>query len=309
MVFCGSRCRRATLQDTGKAGAKTGKEKTGTGQARDSHGRFAKTHKKKTKIEMKLELLKMKQEKLKIDVEELEAQCDNDFVKCEQQQQKKGLKMLKKTAKDFVWLANMVLKLKKKCEVGSQSQRTWANRELPKYVKRAGEAREARSELARVASVEKAERDAAKKRKCDNRWFKFVCGAQQRLIVKQAQEGHDARESLQHAKQKQARAQQLVQEKQGEVKTLQVQVANSEKKARAWEMKYHDLVTTAGVDQRRREAKIVELEAEVKGLINVCINNEALIKRLDKNNSVVEKQYSRKGGGKGGGKGGHRKRV
>jgi len=309
MVFRDSRCRRATLQDTGKIGAKkTGKEKTGTGQARDSQGRFAKTHQKKTKIEMQLELLKMKQEKLKIDVEELEAQCDKDFAKCEQQQQKKELKMLKKMAKDFVWLANMVSKLKKKCEVGSQSQRRWAARELPKFVQRVGEAREAKVELGRVAALKQKEREEEKKRKYDNRWLKFVCAAQQQLLKQQAGEWREARESLQQAKTKQARAQQLVQEKQSETKKLQVQVANSEKNARDWEKKFYDLIKTAWKaargDQRVRAVTVEAMEARIKGLITTCISNEKLIKNLVAENYELSKVKHYRG--KGGNKGGHR---
>lgn len=141
-----------------KAGG-AGVQSSRTPLARNARGRFVKT-KKESRAEVRLAKLKLNMQKMKTEIEKIEGDVSEDSPDWTKTKKTKEQRALWRMAKDFEWLAKMVLKLRCKIKEGSASQQRWASQELPKYEKRKREASEAKKTLVEMhASARKKKKE------------------------------------------------------------------------------------------------------------------------------------------------------
>jgi len=158
-----------TVAEPGAGVLRTGEKAAGKAgdrpQQRDARGRFVSKTKTESRAAVRLAKMKIKMTTMKNEIGDLEAELNKESPEWTTTKKKKEQKALWRLAKDFDWLARMVLKLRRKIEEGSTSQRRWARRELPRYEERKREAAEAKKTLGEVHAISAKEKKGEKEEK------------------------------------------------------------------------------------------------------------------------------------------------
>lgn len=151
-----------TVAEPGAGVLRTGEKTAGKAgdrpQQRDARGRFMSETTNESRAAIRLAKMKMKMTRMKNEVGKLEAELKQESPEWTKTAKTKEMRALWRLAKDYSWLAGMVLKVRRKIEEGTQSQRRWARRELPRYEERKREAAEAKKALGEMHTVSAKEK-------------------------------------------------------------------------------------------------------------------------------------------------------